>query len=99
MTNDCVLDLSELISVFIIKTLVKGVKLMTDRYEKYRQKKGQCKDQEVSKQIHIFSCAIMIAKHLTSTIILTCCQLALTYCPYFCVILTITSVILKSILQ
>ena len=35
MTNDCVLDLSELISVFIIKTLVKGVKLMTDRYEKY----------------------------------------------------------------
>ena len=34
MTNDCVLDLSELTEVSITKTLVKGVKLMTGRYKK-----------------------------------------------------------------
>ena len=40
MTNDCVLDLSELTEVSITKTLVKQVKLMTERYEKkYLQKK------------------------------------------------------------
>ena len=92
MTNDCVLDLSELISDFIIRTLMKGVKLMADR-------KGQCKDKEVPKQIHIFSCTTVIVKHLAKTIILTCCQLALIYCPYLCIILTITLVILKSIQQ
>ena len=58
MTNDCVLDLCELISVFIISTLMKGVKLMANR-------KGQCKDNELPKQIHIFSCTTMITKHLT----------------------------------
>ena len=42
MTNDYVLDLSELTEVSITKTLVKGVKLMTDRYKK--KSKGQCKD-------------------------------------------------------
>ena len=40
MTNDCVLDLSELTEVSITKTLVKGVKLMTERYKKkYLHKK------------------------------------------------------------
>ena len=34
MTNDRVFDLSELTEVSIIKTLVKGEKLMTDRYKK-----------------------------------------------------------------
>ena len=40
MTNDCVLDLSELTEVSITKTLVKGVKLTTERYKKkYLHKK------------------------------------------------------------
>ena len=39
MTNDCVLDLSELTYVSITKTLVKGEKLMTDKYKKYSHKK------------------------------------------------------------
>ena len=39
----------------------------------------------------------MIAKHLTYTFILTCCQLTLIYCPYFCVMFTIRSVILNTI--
>ena len=34
MTNDCVLDLSELTEVSITKTLLKGEKLMTGRYKK-----------------------------------------------------------------
>ena len=34
MTNDCVLDLSELTEVSFTKNLVKGEKLMTDRYKK-----------------------------------------------------------------
>ena len=34
MTNDCVLDLSELTKVSITKTREKGEKLMTDRYKK-----------------------------------------------------------------
>ena len=34
MTNNYVLDLSELTEVSITKTLVKGVKLMTERYKK-----------------------------------------------------------------
>ena len=33
--------------------------------DKKKKRKGQCKDKEVSKQIHIFSCATTIAKHLT----------------------------------
>ena len=45
MTNDCVLDLSELTLVSITKTLIKGEKLMTDRYKNTHIKgKGQCKD-------------------------------------------------------
>ena len=39
MTNDCDLDLSELTKVSITKTLVKGEKLMRDRYKKYSHKK------------------------------------------------------------
>ena len=40
MSSDCVLDLSELTEVSITKTLVKGVKLMTERYKKeYLHKK------------------------------------------------------------
>ena len=38
LANDCVLDLSELTEVSIIKTLGKGVKVMTDRHKKYSQK-------------------------------------------------------------
>ena len=34
MTNDRVLDFSKLTEVSITKTLVKGDKLMTDRYKK-----------------------------------------------------------------
>ena len=45
MTNDCVLDLSELSEVSITKTLVKGVKLMTGiKRNTYIKSKGQCKD-------------------------------------------------------
>ena len=89
MTNDCV-------------SLMMGVKLMTEGYKKntYIKSKGQCKDKiSVSKRIHIFSCTIMIAKHLTKTFILTCCRLTLIYCPYFSIMLTIRSVILKSTLH
>ena len=38
MTNDCVLDLSELTQVTITKTLVKGEKLMTGRYKKMQKR-------------------------------------------------------------
>ena len=38
----------------------------------------------------------MIAKQLTYTFILTRCRLTLIYCPYFSIMLTIRSVILKS---
>ena len=58
MTNDC---------VSITKTLMMGVKLMTERYKKntHIKSKGQCKDKiSVSKRIHIVSCATMIAKTL-----------------------------------
>ena len=41
----------------------------------------------------------MIAKHHTYTFILTSHRLTLIYCPYFCIMITIRSVILKSILQ
>ena len=91
LTNDC---------VSVTKTLTMGVKLMTERYKKYIKSKGQCKDKiSVSKRIHIFSCTTMIAKHLTQTFILTCCRLTLIYCPYFSIMLTIRSVILKSTLH
>ena len=92
MTNDC---------VSVTKTLMIGVKLMTERYKKYSKKsKGQFKDKlSASKRIHIFSCTKMIAKHLTQTFILTCCRLTLIYCPYFSIMLTIRSVILKPTLH
>ena len=48
MTNDC---------VFITKTQVNGLKLMTDRYKKnaHIKSKGQCKDELVSqKNSYIF---------------------------------------------
>ena len=38
----------------------------------------------------------MIAKQLTYTFISTRCRLTLIYCPYFSIMLTIRSVILKS---
>ena len=41
----------------------------------------------------------MIAKHLTETFTLTCYRLTLIYCPYFSIMLTIRSVILKSMLH
>ena len=41
----------------------------------------------------------MIAKHLTHIFVLPCCQLTLIYCPYFIIIFTIRSVVLKSILH
>ena len=43
MTNYCVLDLRELTQVSITKTLLKGVKLMIDRYKKntHIKSKGQ----------------------------------------------------------
>ena len=46
MTNDCVLDLSELTSVSITKTLVMGEKLITNRYKKNGniKSKGPYKD-------------------------------------------------------
>ena len=87
MINDC---------VSVTKTLMVGVKLMTERYKKYIKSKGHCKDKIiVSKRVHIFSCTTMIAKHLTSTFISTCCRLILIYCPYFSIMLAIRSVILK----
>ena len=92
MTNDC---------VSITKTLMMGVKLMTERYKKntHIKSKGQCKDKiSVSKRIHIVSCATMIAKHLTQTFILTYCRLTLIYCLYLSIMLTIRAVILKSTL-
>ena len=46
--------------VSITKNLVKGVKLMTDRYKKVLTEKVK-----VAKKIHIFSCTTMITKHLT----------------------------------
>ena len=54
MTNDC---------VSVTKTLMMGVKLMTERYKKntHIKCKGRCKDKiSVSKRIHIFSCTTMI---------------------------------------
>ena len=62
----------------------------------YIQNKGQYEDESTSQKINIFSFTTMIAKHLTLTCILTCCQLTLIYCPFFCIVLAITSVILKS---
>ena len=46
MTNDFVLDLSELNLISITKSLVELENLMTDRYKKiaYTQNKVQCKD-------------------------------------------------------
>ena len=63
MTNDC---------VSITKTLMMGVKLMSERHIQKNTRiksKGQCKDRtSVSKRIHMFSCTAMTAKHLTQTI-------------------------------
>ena len=59
MTNDC---------VSVTKTLMIGVKLMADGYKKntHIKSKGQCKAKIiVSKRINVFSCAIMIPKHVT----------------------------------
>ena len=87
MTNDC---------VSVTKTLMMGVKLA----ERYTKSVSKVENKvSVSKRIHIFSCTTMIAKHLTQTFILTCCRLTLIYCPYFSIMLTIRSVILKSILH
>ena len=44
----------------------------------------------------IVFCTAMIVKHLTLTFLLTCCWLTLIYCPYFCIMVTIRSVIMKS---
>ena len=49
----------------------------------------------MSKKIYIFSCTRKITKHLIFTLI--CCRLTLIYFPYFCIVLTIRSVIMKSI--
>ena len=69
------------------------------RKNTHTEGKGHCKDKiSVSKRIHIFSCTAMIAKHLTQTFTLTCCQLTLIYCPYFSIMFTIRSMILKSTL-
>ena len=58
ITNDC---------VSITKALVmKGVKLMTERYKKYMKSKGQLQRQIMTTEaIHIFSCKTKIGKHLT----------------------------------
>ena len=45
----------------------------------------------MSQKIHIFSCITVIAKYLTQTFILTCCQLTLIYCPYLCFALCLPS--------
>ena len=55
----------------------------------YLQNKGQCEDKSASQTIHIFSCTTMIVKHFTS--VLTCWLI--------CILITIRSVIMKSILQ
>ena len=55
MTNDC---------VSITKTLMMGVKLMTEvEKNTHIKSKCQCKD-KCHKKNSIFSCTIMIAKHL-----------------------------------
>ena len=75
MTNDC---------VSVTKTLMMGVKLMTERYKKVLTLKVKVSAKiSVTKRIHIFLCTTMIVKHLTQTFILICCRLTLTYCPYF----------------
>ena len=86
MTNDC---------VSITKTLMLGIKVTIKRYKKNARikSKSQCKESKFHKNyVQLFSCTKMIAKHLTQTFILTCC-------PYFSIMLTIRSVILKSLLH
>ena len=70
MTNNC---------VSVTKTLMMGVKLMTELQKNtHKKSKVQFRDNiSVSKRIHIFSCTTMIAKHFTQTFILTCCRLTL----------------------
>ena len=88
--------------VSVTKTLMMGVKLMT-RVQKntHLKSKGQCKDKCLKKNSYIFLhnndrktpyCS-------TETFTLTCCGLTLIYCPYFSIMLTIRSVILKSTLH
>ena len=45
----------------------------------------------MSQKIHISSWIKVIAKYLTQTFILTCCQLNLIYCPYLCFALCLPS--------
>ena len=55
MTNDCVFDLSELTLSLTTKTLVKGEKLMTDRYKKIPKKLRLVQRQiSVTKNSYIF---------------------------------------------
>ena len=94
VTNNCVV---------ITKILMMGVKLMAGvkklsknrGIKKYMKSKGQCKDKRHKKK-YIF---LRNNDCETYTFILTCCRLALIYWPYFIIMLTIRSVILKSILH
>ena len=58
MTNGC---------VSVTKTLMMGVNIMTESYNKIltQKVKVSAKISSVIKRSHIFSCATMIAKHLT----------------------------------
>ena len=59
MTND------SLTSISVTKTVMMGVKVMTERYKKYSHKKQMSVQKGVTETIHEFSCTTMIAKHLT----------------------------------
>ena len=89
MTNDC---------VSITKTLMMGVKLMTERYKKntYIKSKRPCQCKEMSqKELLYFRAEQCLRNCLTQTFILTCCRLVLVYCLLFSIMLTIRSVILN----
>ena len=88
--------------VSVTKTLMMGVKLMT-RVQKntHLKSKGHCKDECLKKNSYIFlhNNDRKTPYYSTETFILTYCGLTSIYCPYFSIMLTIRSVILKSTLH
>ena len=51
--------------VSITKTMMMGVKLMTEKHKTIHIKVKVSAKISVTRRIHIFSCTTMIAKHLT----------------------------------
>ena len=96
MTNDYVLDLSELTEVSITKTLVKGVKLMTDRYKK--KVKVSAKINKCSKKSYIFLHS-NDCKTPYIDIYIDLLSINFNLLSVFSIMLTFRSVILKSTLH